>query len=435
MVDCDAKRNHENVDLLRSSCRFRDMNRFLSGDEHHFKFVAPRPSRFWNWVMSGYRHNLIRKTHSVSAYAYEELDRLKDLVKSGARILIAPNHTDHADGLALYQLADEVDTMFCYMATHQLFEGSFGLRYFIFPRCGVFPIDREGSALGALKAAKDVLIRLGYPLVVYPEGEIYHTNDRLTPLREGAAAMALTSQRALKDGSGIYIVPVALKYRYLDPEGTMKGLSKQLSKLEARFTWIANPEESIPRRIYRFASGLLALKEVEYLGSPSSGTVPDRVENLRDKLLERMENRHVGKVGHEDFPERVNTVHRRILEQLKDKEISEDRRVACRRDLDVLFIVVQLFSYPGDYIHDYPTVERIAETLIKFEQDLGHGGYPKPVSDRQLTFRIGEPIDMRDYLGQKTKEAVPKVTELLFERLQQSLDEMGPGTHVKDLKH
>jgi hypothetical protein len=41
---------------------------------------------------------------------------------------------------------------------------------------------------------------------------------------------------------------------------------------------------------------------------------------------------------------------------------------------------------------------------------------------------------MRDYLGQKTKEAVPKVTELLFERLQQSLDEMGPGTHVKDLK-
>ena len=81
-----------------------------------------------------------------------------------------------------------------------------------------------------------------------------------------------------------------------------------------------------------------------------------------------------------------------------------------------------------------PTGERIAETLIKFEQDRGHGGYPKPVGARRLTFRIGEPIDMRDYLGQKTKEAVPKVTELLFERLQQSLDEMGPGTHVKDLK-
>ena len=59
-----------------------------------------------------------------------------------------------------------------------------------------------------LKAAKDVLLRLKRPLVVYPEGEVYHTNDRLTPLREGAAMMALTAQKALDGEVPVFIVPV-----------------------------------------------------------------------------------------------------------------------------------------------------------------------------------------------------------------------------------
>ena len=139
------------------------MNRFPSGDELKYKFVPPQPSRFWIWALGFYRRKLIRESHNVTEYAFEKVDRLRDLVKSGARILIAPNHTDHADGLVLYELAKEVDTMFCHMATHQLFEGTFGLRYFLFPRCGAFPIDREGPAIGALRAAKDVLVRLQAP--------------------------------------------------------------------------------------------------------------------------------------------------------------------------------------------------------------------------------------------------------------------------------
>ena len=98
--------------------------------------------------MKGYRNNFIRKTHNVSGFVYEEIDRLKGLVGSDARILIAPNHSDNADGLVLYRLAEEVDSMFCQMATRELFEGNFGFRHFIFPRCGIFPIDREGSVLG-----------------------------------------------------------------------------------------------------------------------------------------------------------------------------------------------------------------------------------------------------------------------------------------------
>lgn len=409
------------------------MNRLPSGDEVPYRFVAPKPSRFWNGLLRGYRRKMTRSDHNVVGFEFEELDRIRDLMKSGARILVAPNHSDHADGLALYELADELGTLFCYMATHQIFEGAFGLRRFILPRCGVFPIDREGSALAALKAAREVLSSSPYPMVVFPEGEIYHTNDRLTPLREGTAAMALSAQKALKEEAPVYIVPVALKYRYTDPAHALKAMAKQLDELEGRFTWSAHPEDPLAKRIYRFGSGLLALKEVEFLGAPSSGEVPDRVRTLRDHLLEKLEATHLGKMGENDLPERVNAVHRKILDVLKDEEAEEEEKKVCRRNLNVLFQVVQLFSYPGDYIRETPTVERIAETLIKFEQDLAGGGYFTPVSPRNLKFRVGEPIDIREYVGERSRTAATKVTEVLSKNLQTALDELGVGTLATDL--
>ena len=103
------------------------------------------------------------------------------------------------------------------------------------------------------------------------------------------------------------------------------------------------------------------------------------------------------------------------------------------RDLDVLFLVLQLFSYPGDYVQECPTVERIGETVVKLAQDLGGGRYIKPAGARRLTFSVGEPIDMRDHLGGKFRDAVPGVTRLLAQRLQDGLDQMGPGTHVDNL--
>ena len=64
-----------------------------------------------------------------------------------------------------------------------------------------------------------MLMTSGRWLVVFPEGEIYHTNERLTPLREGVAFMALTAQRELDrapGGAHVWVVPTAIRYRYLE---------------------------------------------------------------------------------------------------------------------------------------------------------------------------------------------------------------------------
>ena len=39
-------------------------------------------------------------------------------------------------------------------------------------------------------------------------------------------------------------------------------------------------------------------------------------------------------------------------------------------DLDDIFLTVQAYSYPGNYVAEQPSIERIAETLDKFEEDV-----------------------------------------------------------------
>ena len=69
--------------------------------------------------------------------------------------------------------------------------------------------------------------------VIFPEGEVYHCNDRITPFREGAAAIAMFSARKAK--RPIVAIPAALKYRYVeDPTG---DLLKLMDTLEESIHW------------------------------------------------------------------------------------------------------------------------------------------------------------------------------------------------------
>jgi 1-acyl-sn-glycerol-3-phosphate acyltransferase len=404
------------------------MERFVHSHELPYRFVAPRPSPFWIGVARPLRRQVMRRMLRVVEVRFENVERLRAVLGTGARILIAPNHSDHADAISQFELAREVRTPFCYMATHQLFAGGMGLRGRFLARCGVFPIDREGSALAALKTAKEILVKKKHPLLVYPEGEVYHTSDRLTPIREGVAAMALTSQKALGSETPVVIVPVGMKYRYTEPRVLVPELEKQLSRLERHFTWRSEPSRKLPERLFRFGEGLLALKEVEILGAPASGAVDERVSHLRNTLVSRVEQQRLGKFGTGELPERINAVRRRCVDVLKNPETSPEEAEACRADLDYVFLAVQLFSYPGDYVRENPTIERIAETLMKFEEDLTGRRHGAVLGDRRLTIRVGEPIDVRTFAAEKGRDAVGACTRQLQVNLQQALDELGPGT-------
>lgn len=410
------------------------MNRLQLADQLPYEFIEPKVGRFWLWLGRLYARRTFLKQHKVAAIEVEGLDRLRGLLDRGDGVLITPNHADHADCGVLLDLGGRLNRALYFMAAYQIFRGHAGMARFLLPRIGAFPVDREGSDLRAFKTAVDVLGRGEDPLVIFPEGEIYHLGDRVTPIREGAAAVATNAaKRAAERGKTVHIVPMGIKYRFLDGVDPMPALRRAMDRLEAQFSWWPRGDHTLVDRIYAYGEAMLGLKEMELLGAARPGTVKARIAALSDAILDGLDETHFGKRRDDTVPVRVKELRHACLERLADPSTSPEVADGLRRDLYDVFVAVQLFSYPGDYLRAAPTVERIAETLTKFEQDI-FTAEPEPYAPRRAIVGLGEPIDVRERMAGFTRprQAVGAITTELESRMQAVLDALGPGRPVPE---
>jgi 1-acyl-sn-glycerol-3-phosphate acyltransferase len=412
------------------------MHRLPLADQLPYRFHPPRPSAFWVRATRGYRRRLLRGEYRVQAIDVVGLEYLAPLLEGRDGVMLTPNHCDRADGLVMLDLSDRVGRPFCSMAAYQIFAGSAGLRHWLFPRVGVFPVDREGSAPSAFKAAVEVLTSGRSPLLLFPEGEVYYLADHVTPLREGAATLALAAaRRRVEAGTTVWIVPVGLKYRFPDDQDPMPVFLDRMDQLERRLTWRPRGDRPLVERIYQFAEALLSLKELEYLGAVRSGPLSERIPALQDALLRPIEARrlarHRGDPAAAPVPVRVKTLRQSCLESLADPHTTPEQARRLRDDLDDLFLAMQAYSYPGDYVARQPSRERIAETLMKLEEDLllKPGECAAPLGPRRVEVRLGAPIDVASVLAEagSARAAAPALTTELERRIQALLDAIGPG--------
>jgi len=91
-------------------------------------------------------------------------------------------------------------------------------------------------------------------------------------------------------------------------------------------------------------------------------------------------------------------------------------------DMEDLFFVTQLFSYPGDYVSERPTFRGLAETLDKFEETCCRATYPSVRGSRRVVVRFGDPIALPR--ERQKKDAVANLTRTLQEKVQGLLDEL-----------
>ena len=408
------------------------MHRLPLADELPYHFHPPRLSPPVVRLTRGYRRSMLRGEHQVVGVEVEGTEHLRALFNRGDGVMLCPNHCGRADGLLMLGLADDLRMPACAMAAYQIFAGSAGLRHWLFPRLGIFPVDREGSDLKAFKAAVEVVAGGEHPLLVFPEGEVYYLADRLTPIREGAAAIAVTAAKRLADrGKTAWVVPIGMKYRFPDDYDPCPAFGRLMDSLEARLTWSPRPGSSVVERIYDLARALVTLKELEYLGATCDGApLAERIAGLRTHLLNDLERRRLGK-RHESatVPERIKELRRACLDSLADPKTTADDAQTLRRDLNDVYLIVQSFSYPGNYVSECPTLDRIAETLMKLDEDLLGVQPAPPLGPRRVKIQIAEPINVNACLESsgKSRVAIPILSTELETRMQAALDRIGPG--------
>lgn len=380
------------------------------------KWWAPKLSTFWFKFWTPTRRSARLKKEQVLHVDLKNTENLTAAMSQDRGILITPNHSSHADPLVLCRTSEKIMTPFYYMAAWQVLARSNIFRQHVLAQHGVFSVDREGTDMRAFRQAVDILQNKPNPLVIFPEGEIYHVNDRVTPFRDGPAAIALTAAKRAK--REIMIVPTAVKYRYLqDPTDKLIEL---MDTLETNILWRVRRDLPLTERIYLFAEAMLALKELEYLGHTQDASLSDRIKSLSEFILQRIEERC--DIEHEDasIPERVKACRRTAIKRLE--ETGDDNHEQIKNDLDDLLVVTQLYSYPGDYINANPTVERIAETFDKFEEDILKAPTATIRAPRKATVSFGEPILVTP--DRSNKNAIHRLSAKLETSVQSLLDDL-----------
>jgi len=385
------------------------------------RFWPPKPSRRWQRLLAPMHRYLLHRHHQIADVRFDGLERVAALGERDG-VLICPNHSYTGDGSVMLELIRRAPREIAIMAAWHVFRGHWGLDGFLLQRMGGFSVDREGCDRRAIRTAIE-LLSTGRGLIIFPEGEIYHLNERLTALREGVAFIAVSAQRELeksKIDARVWLMPAAIRYEFVDD--VLPELDRRLRAMEKRMLLKPPPKLPLHERIVRFGEMLLTIKEKEKLGrsNESVGDLPARIRLLTEKLLERLETQHLSKTSpDETVPVRVKSLRRQLIETLCEESADPARLAAAREALDDVHMVLQLFSYPGDYVASAPTPLRMAETIEKFEEDLTSGRYAAPVGRRRAQVTLGTPIDVRAQLGQtKARQAAGDLTTSLERHLQ-----------------
>ena len=347
------------------------------------------------------------KLHTIDVHGIEYL---RAALNQGQQIMIAPNHPSHADPFAIYEACEQANTLCHIMAAWHVFAKHSAIMRKCLQWHGCFSIDRESNDLTAFRDAVAVLRTRPEPLVIFPEGDIYHCNDRVTPFREGAAAIAIAAAR--RSERMAVVIPTAIRYRYVDDP--TPHIEHTLGLMEQRILWRPRPGLPIVERIRAIGDAVLGLKELEFYGHSLHGPMPERIRRLTEFILSKLEEGHQLEPL-DSVPRRVKQLRQTVLTKLHDQRTALESRTELRRHLDEAFLVLQLFSYPGDYLDiDSPPIERIAETIDKMEEDVLQIKTASIRCRRSAIIEFGEALEVPTT---KSRDATSRLTEAIESRV------------------
>lgn len=352
--------------------------------------VTPYHGTIWPQALNLFFPRYMHRRYGTSTVDIVGADKLRASIDAGHGVLVTPNHCRDEDPFLLGRLASAIDHPFFIVASAHLFMGS-KLQAFLLRRAGAFSIYREGMDKQAVQTSIEILETAERPLVIFPEGHISRTNDRLTSLLEGTALIARqAAKKRAKQNKKVVVHPIAVRYAFgFDVEA---AAARMLDEIEQRLTW--RPSRSLPlhERFRKVGAGLIALKELQYLGRTQEGTIAERIERLSDALLKPMEAEWTNGNAEGHTVARVKRLRSAILPDLIKGDLTEPEKARRWRSLEDADLAQQLYHYPPDYITEGASKGRIIETVERFEEDLtGKVSVHGPVS---ATMTVGDAIEV-----------------------------------------
>jgi 1-acyl-sn-glycerol-3-phosphate acyltransferase len=339
--------------------------------EKPYQFVPPIHNEWLPWAIR--KSDLfswhLRKNEGVHSHEVRHVERLVASLRAGHGIMLAPNHPRTADPLVMGYVAEAAHSNFYGMASWHLFNQGWFTRWAI-RAMGAFSVHREGVDRQAINLAIEILDQGKRPLLVFPEGGSTRTNDRLHALLDGVAfiARAAAKKRQKRDGGEVVIHPVAIKYLF---QGNLTlAADAVLSEIERRLSWRPRSRAPLMDRISKVGVALLTLKEMEHFGAPQTGRLADRLQGLINRLLHPLEEQWLKGAQQGPVIPRVKALRMKIMPDMVGGQLPPDERERRWDQLHDIYLAQQVSCYPPDYLTSRPSVDRLLETIERFEEDL-----------------------------------------------------------------
>jgi len=185
-------------------------------------------------------------------------------------------------------------------------------------------------------------------------------------------------------------------------------------------SWQPRVDAELLHRIRSVGLALLTLKELEYFGEPQVGSLTSRLHGLINRLLYPLEEEWLGETQQGNVVPRIKALRMKILPDLIRGDLDEQERQRRWRQLADIYLAQQVYSYPPDYITEKPSVDRLLETVERYEEDLTDA--VRVHGDLHAVLEVGEAIEVG--LKRDRNAEVDPIMAGIEDELQSMLDQL-----------
>ncbi len=393
-----------------------------------YKFVPPKPNRLIiglgrlinRFIGLPSRNHLIRKIRLTGKKGLLETAK-----NPKARYIIVCNHPTHSDPQVVNEICRRIGVKPAFMAAYDVFARSEMVSW-IMQRIGAFSIDRDASDRKAMKCAGEIIEQGEFPLVIFPEGNVYLCNDRVTPFAEGAAFIALRAQMKLGNDEPVYAVPISLKYTHI--EDVRSTALNKLRSITKQFKDTLSNEEPILDEITRISILTLAeeLKDHGYETPNQNIDVEHLIERTSENIIQKLEHElNISSQKDTESVSRIRKIRSKIHSLRIDTE-NKDQHKTFENIAAEAMLALRILGYSGGYAKQNPSLDRVTETIIRLHEDI-HSQIEKPLGKRDVFANIGTPIDLRSRInsdGKIGRNSIAKLTEDLERSIQDDISKI-----------
>lgn len=416
----------------------------LEFSDASYRFFPAEPSPFLIRLgRTMNRHFILPgKNHRITELRLEgETEAIRETTERGQRLVFVINHPSHSDPQVVTEIQRRLGVPSSFMAAYDVFLRS-RFNAWCMQKLGNFSIDREAADRKAMAAAISTVTTGECALNIFPEGNVYLTNDRVTPFLDGTAFIALKAQQAI-EGTPVKIVPVSLKFTHLttpreavtrrlvdlgrdaghayapgsseNPLAAVMGLGRHLVGAHLqRHGFLhdrAGDEAALYEVLKDFAADLVSEVETTLgLTLPKEGGLVERIRKVRS-TIHQIRTDVSGRTDSSGRTE-VSGTPRPEIDGLAEKAI----------------LAFRVNGYLTPYLTEHPTIDRYDETVERLAEDFYSKAMPR-TGPRRAIAHLHAPLDVTTFLTEagSLRNAVAPLTRAMEQAVQSGIDAINAG--------